>query len=294
MKNHDQGGRRTALTRDEQFAIASALHAVVLDELFRATRWLAPVAVFHGGTSLALVRSSVRFSEDLDFMVDERAASKLGPIMGRLEARFDLAMSLQYPGCMIAVRGPRGKEVRTWQVAWSHPDRRNVVMVKVEFLVAREGLLASYRSTHRVPDSKGSVAVTTPIPVPQLVAAWADEIKAVATRVDFKWRDAFDLWWIARCLLREDELSVADRLDALKVTAAIYDKTLDDVARGLSRVLDSAVLTDLEAFEADMSRWFSRDVFARYRAAGQFDQALATAIREIERARSLIGAEGVR
>jgi hypothetical protein len=57
--------KRRALTQVEQFSIASTLHSIVLDELFRATRWLAPIAVFHGGTSLAIARGSARFSEIL-------------------------------------------------------------------------------------------------------------------------------------------------------------------------------------------------------------------------------------
>lgn len=87
MKSRRNGP--SALTQIEHFEIASTLHAVVLDELFRATHWLAPMAVFHGGTSLALVRASIRFSEDLDFMVDEHAASGLGEIMAKLRARLD-------------------------------------------------------------------------------------------------------------------------------------------------------------------------------------------------------------
>src|SRR5205814_1449585 len=138
--------------------------------------------------------------------------------------------------------------------------------------------------------SRGSIAVTTPIPVPELVSAWADKIKAVATRDDFKWRDAYDLWWIARCVLDEGAPSDHERIEAIRVTAAIYDKTLDDVGAGLSRVVDSGILSDERAFEADMKRWFSHDVFTRYRAAGQFHEALVVTSREIARALSLIGA----
>ncbi|MBX3226134.1 MAG: nucleotidyl transferase AbiEii/AbiGii toxin family protein [Labilithrix sp.] len=246
------------------------------------------MAIFHGGTSLALIRGSPRFSEDLDFMVDERATSRLGATMQKLRAKLDLAMSLHYPDGVVALKGPRGKEVVTWQVVWSHPARRNTVMVKVEFFVTRAGALEAYRATHELPSTKGVVAVTTPIPVPELVSAWADKIKAVATRGELKWRDAYDLWWIARRLGGQEDLSDQDRLEALEVSAGLYGKTLEDVGRGLGAVVASGALTDVSSFEADMSRWFPPSLFSRYREAGLFGEALASATREIERARALI------
>jgi hypothetical protein len=119
------------------------------------------------------------------------------------------------------------------------------------------------------------------------VRTW--QIVAIATREDFKWRDAYDLWWITRCALQEGELLTdEERLRALRVTAAIYDKTLLDVGAGLSRVVASGILNEQGAFENDMKRWFPHDVFARYSAAGQFRDALQVASREITRAQSLI------
>jgi hypothetical protein len=163
-------------------------------------------------------------------------------------------------------------------------------MVKLEFFVVSAGALASYRCTHQVPRSSGTIAITTPVPVPELVSAWADKIKAVATRDDFKWRDAYDLWWIARCFRDEGAASNEARVVALRVTASLYGKTLRDVAAGLSRVIDSGILSDIAAFEADMKRWFVHDVFTRYRAAGLFREACVVASREIESALALIGA----
>lgn len=192
------------LNKAEQFEIASTLHAMLLEELFRETSWLAPQAVFHGGTALALIRDSLRFSEDLDFMVTPEAIEGLDIAIEKVRGRVDFRMSMLLPGGRVSAKGPKGDEVTKWEFKWDHPGRRGKVMVKAEFLVASANLLAAYRSTHVVPLSRGAVAVSTPIPVPDLISAWADKIKAIATRPAFKWRDAFDLAWIVRCLTRED------------------------------------------------------------------------------------------
>jgi len=279
---------RAPLMKEEQFEIASTMHAMVLDRLFSETHWLAPQAVFHGGTALSFVRDSQRFSEDLDFMVTPDAIEGLDDAIDKVRWRVDLLMAKLYPGGRVTVKGPKGDQVTKWEFKWEHPGRRGKVMVKAEFLVTRADLLAAYRTTHMVPTSRGAVGVSIVIPVPDLVSAKADKIKAIATRPDFKWRDAFDLAWIARCLKREDEVMPDEFRVALGATASIYDKTLEDVAEGLSRVLASGVMDDVASFEADMTRWFPDEDVPRYRSSGYFRNALAEAKREVERSLDLI------
>lgn len=294
--------KRSALTKDEQFEIASSMHAMVLDGLFRETDWVSTDAVFHGGTSLALARDSMRFSEDLDFMITPDAQAILAGAMEKLCKRVDQSMSLTYPGGKVSIKGPKGGEVVKWEFRWEHPNKHGKVMVKAEFFVTDPTLLAKYRSTHLVPTSRGIVGVSTPIPVPEFVASWADKIKAIATRPDFKWRDAFDLSWVVKCLRKADMAAIDEaaigsdenKLDALETTAGIYGKSLDDISDGLKRVVESGVLDKVEDFENDMARWFPDDIFPRFKATGMFAKALAETKREIENTIDLIDTIGRR
>jgi len=278
------------LRLNEQIEIASLMHLLVLDRLFLETNWLASDAVFHGGTALSIVRNSRRFSEDLDFMVTPEAIQKLDNAIEKVRDYVEGRMELPLPGGRVSVKGPRGNEVTKWEFKWDHPGRRGKVMVKAEFLVTEAALLSAYRSTHIIPTSRGVVGISTPLPVPDLISAWADKIKAMATRPDFKWRDAYDLAWIAQCLRREDEISVEDYRQALTATAAIYDKSLRDVEEGLSKVLASGVFESISKFETDMAKWFEEELYPRYRETGQFRMALAGARREVENAIEMINA----
>jgi len=281
------------LGQNERIEVASTMHALVLDRLFRETRLTAPEAVFHGGTALALVRDSPRSSEDLDFMVTPEAIELLEGVIERVRGHVDVAMGVIYQGGRVALKGPKGKDVTAWEFKWDHPQRRGVVTVRAEFLVAKAELLAAYKSTHMVPTSRGAVGITMSIPVPELLSAWADKIKAIGTRSTFKWRDAFDLAWIMRCLAREelrnDEFIQPDSYRAaLEATASIYDKTLDDVREGLEQVLAAGVMDKVEEFEESMNLFFLEEDYPRYRTSGYFRKALSEAKREVERSVDLI------
>jgi len=288
--------KKAAITKDEQFEIASTLHAMFLDSLFRETDWMASDAVFHGGTSLALARDSERFSEDLDFMITPQAREKLTAAMEKVRGRIDLSMSLEYPGGKVSLKGPKGDEVTKWELRWEHPNRHGKVMVKAEFFITDPEMLAKYRATHLVPTSRGIVSVRTPIPVPELVSSWADKIKAIATRPDFKWRDAFDLAWVCKIINKADLGATDDtvigsdenKLAALETTAGIYGKTLEDIAVGLERVCQSGVLDNVTEFEKDMARWFPDDIFPRFKATGMFARSLKETKQEIEATISMI------
>jgi predicted nucleotidyltransferase component of viral defense system len=275
----------TNLTREETFEIASVLHATILDELIRCTDWVKSDAVFHGGTSLSIARNSVRFSEDLDFMITEECAAGLGEAIRSVHKRIGLLLANHYPGGQLELRGPRGNEVSQWTFVWSHPSRRGSVQVKAEFLITKKDLLAAYASTHVVPNSRRAVMVKSHVPVPVLVSAWADKIKAIATRPAFKWRDAYDLAHISRSMIREN-LTDENKARAIAATAAIYNTDLSEIEDGLSSVVERGVFTEVGRFQADMQRWFDantyghmvkRDVFAAdLRLAGQeVDEAVA-------------------
>lgn len=281
----------TGLGKQEHFLIAADMHAKVLDELFWATKWKSSEAVFHGGTALALGHRSERFSEDLDFMVDGRAAQDLDKVMGEVLERVRLAMSLAYPGCSVALKLPKGTgEVNRWTFTWSHPNRRGNVKVHAEFLKTTADLLRAYQTSVPVTTAKGTIGIRAPIPMPTLLSAWADKIKAVATRPAVKWRDIYDIAFILRSM--HPRPADDEKVEALSSTAAIYGRTLDDVARGLEVVLAEGILDDREGYEADMARWFDDEYFERH--FDQFGDQLRIAKAEVELAVSLCRSRGYR
>ncbi|MDW9481701.1 hypothetical protein GOB57_23930 [Sinorhizobium meliloti] len=275
------------LSQEENFEIASVMHATILDELIRCTDWVKTDAVFHGGTSLSIIRESVRFSEDLDFMITEECVEGLAAAVRSVHDRMSLILGSHYPGGHLDLKGPKGRDVCQWLFVWSHPARRGNVQVKAEFLITKKNLLANYASTHIVPNSRRAVLVKSHVPVPVLVSAWADKIKAIATRPAFKWRDAYDLSYISRSMVREN-LSDDDKARAIRATAAIYGTSMADLEQGLRRVLESGVFEEVEAFEADMKRWFDADTYERMLRRDVFRNDLEVAAQEVSDAIAIL------
>ncbi len=277
----------TNLSREENFEIASIMHAMILDELMRCTKWAKSDAVFHGGTSLSIIRNSARFSEDLDFMITEEAEDGLEGAVKKVRDRIAVTLNSHYPGGTLELRGPRGREISNWVFVWSHPSRRGSVQVKAEFLVTKKNFLANYASTHVVPGNGSPVLVRSHVPVPVLVSAWADKIKAIATRPVFKWRDAYDLAFIAHSMVR-DNVSDEEKRRAITATAAIYGTTLDQVADGLDHALRSGVFDDVAAFEADMKRWFDKETYDGRLKRNLFEDDLEVAAQEVSHALAMV------
>src|SRR3546814_15698984 len=90
--------RKSVLSQDEQFEIASAMHAAILDDLFRVTGWKHPHAVFHGGTALKFRWERLRFSEDLDFMIAETSFVSPDEAMAKVRDMLDVQIGALYPG----------------------------------------------------------------------------------------------------------------------------------------------------------------------------------------------------
>lgn len=275
------------LSQEENFEVASVMHATILDELIRCTDWVKTDAVFHGGTSLAIIRESVRFSEDLDFMITEECAAGLGAAVRSVHERMALVLGGHYPGGNLELKGPKGRDVCQWLFVWSHPARRGTVQVKAEFLITKKDLLANYASTHIVPNSRRAVIVKSHVPVPVLVSAWADKIKAIATRPAFKWRDAYDLSYISRSMVRES-LTDSEKAQAIRATAAIYGTSMTELEQGLRRVLGSGVFEEVAAFEADMKRWFDADTYERMLRRDVFRDDLELSAQEVSDAIAIL------
>jgi len=282
--------KRGDLAKSEIFEIAGTLHVLMLNALFRQTRMRAPDIVFHGGTSLKVARSSQRFSEDLDFMISPEIEGKLREYIVAAHRRSKETASVLYPGCELELKGPKEGDILRWQVRWTHPNKRTAVKVKIEFMIAEAELLRRYRSVSVLPtpDLQGSVRIGTSLPVPDLISAWADKIKAVASRPEMKWRDIYDLAYISDHLgkSRDDEAETT----AVLGVGDLYRYSSTDLVNDLTTVLESGILDRLDLFEDDIRHWLHDDVWEDLQSAGLLSAMLAKGKTELVRALDIVQA----
>jgi hypothetical protein len=284
---------RTGLTQPERWLVASDLHAILLDEIFIATRWTRSESVFHGGTALHLACESPRLSEDLDFMVVDRDLASLAAIAQRIVGRARLRILETLPGSTLELstkdRGPGPDRLVTWDVRWKHPNRMGKVQVKLEFYAVRPEALADYRARPelRLP-GLGRIKLTVEIPVPELGAFWGDKVKAFATRPEIKWRDLHDLGFISRQFERAGRPDDESLLASLLTSARIYQKGPSEILAQLDRRLSDGTFGREKDFIEDMGNWFAPETFASAVRNGTLPALLPLARFEVQTARSLL------
>ena len=265
---------QTPISPKQEMEIAITLQLLLLNEIFSDSAWRAPNAVFHGGTALALLYNNGRWSEDLDFMIDQEMFSTLDEKLKSAAARLQILARRVYDGCHIDLIGPKGKEdnIKHWKFGWTHPLKRGKVIVKVEFLTKPQKVLSAYQSTQLIPLGRANlpITITSVVHGPRLIASWADKMIAMAERPYFKARDAYDIWFLAR---RFKELALSDDPDehmpqpedeefvsAVEANAAIYGKDVSAIREGLERRLAGGDLDDLDGYASDMAKWLPASV----------------------------------
>lgn len=194
-------GRRH-LTSAERYQWAELGHLLILQSIFDAFDLSQGQLAFHGGTSLHITWSSPRLSEDLDFLVEQRAASSVAGLMEKAVKRLRQALVLAQPDLRVEVREKAKKRLIHFQFYFSKPNVMEKVMVKVEFWRVSQDYLNGYQTSIRTPTIPAGLDVRARIdamlPAASLLSALCDKLTAFATRPHLKWRDLFDYWWLRR------------------------------------------------------------------------------------------------
>lgn len=192
--------RPPPLDMETATAWSARAHAYVLEALMVESSWTCRDVAFHGGTSLHLSWNSPRHSEDLDFLLS-REVSDVKSVMRSVERRVQERFMRDDPTILIEVKDKTRDEERMpyFQVYVSSSARLGKAMVKVEFWRVDPEYLAAYPTEFKTPVAVGDMvsSIQNPIPAAKLATAYCDKLTAFATRPHLKWRDVFDLWWIA-------------------------------------------------------------------------------------------------
>jgi len=81
-------------------------------------------------------------------------------------------------------------------------------------------------------------------------------------------RDAYDLGLVSQRFGLSGSPSAGEFFSAISVSAAIYGKTLDDIAAGLRARLDDGTMARQDDFVRDMQRWFDGETYLKLSASG--------------------------
>jgi predicted nucleotidyltransferase component of viral defense system len=249
--------KRKPLSPSRHRTWSDTAHLVFLDEMMKSSSWSCQHIVFHGGTNLHLSWSSPRFSEDLDFLLDRNLEKDIEKEMKVLQKRVNERFHALDPNFSIEFRHSKkrtGKISDEWSVVVSHTGYIGQAMVKAEFGMVDPEYLSLIHTEWRTPRNDLLVRVTHPIPSATLESTYCDKLTALATRPDLKWRDVFDLWWIARQAREvEDPVALVPRF--LHHLSAFKLPKDTDVSTALRRFLNMDRDAVVASADPDLKRW---------------------------------------
>lgn len=273
------------LTEKEIFEISRDIHVVVLEEAFRAGGWKEGEAILHGGSSLRLGYGSSRGSEDLDFIVSDEV-DRIDKIMSAVHRRLDTHFAAKMQGALISLKPPSdlGDRLSKWDIKWTHPNRRGKVLVKAEFWKTPRDVMAEYSSkTVRMVDTDKGIRITTPVTIAEMQSIWGDKVVAIGGRPSLKWRDAYDLAFVAQGLRGSNRYPDEQEAVALvAASAALYDRDLEVILEASRNLLSSGQLEDGETFTKDILRWLPPQSDERHAGVDYFTSMLGRAKAELE------------
>ena len=185
-------------SENELFEWRQMLQIATLDALLASRRWAPGDLIFQGGTSLHLVYGSPRFSEDLDFLVNE--SIDLQSISESVRLRLQ---DLRFAGGALrtagkSVRVSKSKDRRnphSFVVSLSEERTLGAARVKVEMWKAPGAALSTLQVLVRPVRLPSGVASF--VPSASVSEIRADKVFALGARPYLKPRDIFDLYWLS-------------------------------------------------------------------------------------------------
>lgn len=241
---------KSVMSANDAFNYRQTLHVATLEALTTSRRWKPKDLIFQGGTSLHLAHGSPRFSEDLDFMVDENL--NLNSIANSVKSRLIVSSAFP-PDLELKISKIRtNKNPLSFVVNLGRSDMMGSVHVKVEMwrtpsraLQEINAFVAPVRIVNGPAAGMSAQVVSS-----GLEEIYADKVFAVAARTHLKARDIFDLYWIRRqgCAADLTQENLQTRLE-------IYPEADPEEWLENARERFDNMHTDASAIHKDLKRW---------------------------------------
>jgi predicted nucleotidyltransferase component of viral defense system len=262
------------------------LHYEILNALDRSG-YLERI-VFQGGTCLRLCYGSVRYSEDLDFTTGEKfsradISDMKDTIAYSISNRYDVDVEITIDDAPESDVNKRTIPIAKWQITVAtDSSRKDLPRQRIKLEIAR---VPSYTKVVRamnvnyqgLPPSYGDILISCET----LAEIVADKLVSFALSSYIRWRDIWDLRWIARRPL----FTLNDReiKDLYRNKMRDYKATSDPSSTAEEMAKKLPTLVDDKRFIDQMRRFLPSDVIADTIDKGIFRQHIADEVSRLYR-----------
>jgi predicted nucleotidyltransferase component of viral defense system len=247
-------GKKRVLGAQELFDLRATLQGATIAALLDSRRWEPGEIAFQGGTCLHLAHGSVRFSEDLDFLI--RGGLSLSALAQAVKQRLRLPSSVASDLQVFVEPGRDERNPHQFDVVLRSDAVIGSARVKVELWQTPADALKALQikvCTVRHPAGQAFVPSLT------LQEVFADKVFALGARSRIKARDIFDLWWLQSQERVEPRVEASALRTRLRIYPAPSGQEIDALARWLdgaqARQSDLRSESALKVIQADLKRW---------------------------------------
>jgi predicted nucleotidyltransferase component of viral defense system len=266
------------LTSTEEFDLRQALHVAVLEALMVSRRWQPGELIFQGGTGLHLAHGSPRYSEDLDFFVDE--SLNLQTLDRAMWSRLSTLSWLPHDMTLTVSKAKEAHNPHSFVVRLAGEEVIGGVRVKVElWRTATDAMSSIGVSVVPVKLVQGPAAgMQTFVPAATVAGIYVDKVFALGARPYLKSRDVFDLYWIER----QADAPWVCSTDDLRVRLATYPNETPAgwLEKAEERRAELAASGAAGTITADLKRWLPSSYPLDEDTVAQM---LATTVRALDR-----------
>lgn len=237
---------KIVLTADRLQNLRVALLSATLEAFLASRRWQPGEMVFQGGTSLHLAYRSMRWSEDLDFLVDQ--SLDLGFLENALRSRMTRLDGLPPGGALSVSKSRDDKSPHTLFVTAGSPNWIGSAHVKLELWKTPTAAMQALSMRVQPLWTEGR-ALHAPVLHPQEL--YADKVFALAARPYLKPRDVFDIQFLQSHPEVTREVNAQDLLTRLRIYPG------EDAAHWVTKAEQRAATLpgQVEVIRKDLERW---------------------------------------
>lgn len=236
----------------EQLRLRPVLQLATLSALMNSRRWGPGELAFQGGTSLHLAHGSVRFSEDLDFLI--RGGLSISRLSKEIQNHLRLPADIPSDLRITVTTGNDDRNPHQFFVSLGGPQVLDSVKVKVELWQTPASAL---RSLQLKVSTVASPTGPTFVPTLTLTEVFADKVYALGARERIKPRDIFDLWWLhGQGVLPPGASDLHTRLEIYPApSGALTDTATAWLASATQRLKELQASHTAQDVAHDLRRW---------------------------------------
>lgn len=266
---------KRTLSPDDQFRLRQDLQRATIAALMQSRRWEPGDIAFQGGTCLSLVHGSIRFSEDLDFMI--RGGLSVAGLAKEVGLRMDLGTRMPEDMQIHISTGRPDRNPHAFEVVLTGPEVIGSARVKVELWQTEAQALGKLTLVvHSIDAPSGNPAIVPALSHEEILA---DKVYALGARERLKPRDVYDLWWLntgERSTLL-DPAKLARRLE-IYPQGDVSATAVSWLVTARARLQALAANGIAQAVGADLRRWLPSSVRLDTEVAGAMVQASIEAL----------------